>query len=48
MMRRGTCAGGATEARMLLKETAFVRLVSLKIPVLLWLGPRVLELGEEG
>ncbi len=33
---------------MLLKETAFVRLVSLRIPVLLWLAPRVLELDGEG
>ncbi|ACL67478.1 conserved hypothetical protein [Anaeromyxobacter dehalogenans 2CP-1] len=33
---------------MLLKETALVRLLSLKIPVLLFLGPRVLELDEQG
>lgn len=33
---------------MLLKETALVRLLSLKIPVLLFLGPRVLELDERG
>ncbi len=33
---------------MLLAETAFVRLFSLRIPVLLFLGPRVLELDEEG
>jgi acyl-coenzyme A thioesterase PaaI-like protein len=33
---------------MLLRETAFVRLVSFKIPVLLFLGPRVLELDDEG
>ncbi len=33
---------------MLLKETAFVRLVSLRIPVLLFLGPRVLELDGGG
>jgi len=34
--------------RMLLRETAFVRLFSLKIPVLLFLGPRVLELDDDG
>ncbi len=33
---------------MLLKETALVRLLGLKIPVLLFLGPRVVELDEEG
>jgi acyl-coenzyme A thioesterase PaaI-like protein len=33
---------------MLLKETAFVRLLALKIPMFLWLGPRVLELDDEG
>lgn len=33
---------------MLLRQTAFVRLFSLRIPVLLFLGPRVLELDEEG
>ena len=33
---------------MLLKETALVRLLGLKIPVLLFLGPRVLELDDEG
>ena len=33
---------------MLLKETAFVRLLALKIPTFLWLGPRVLELDDEG
>ncbi len=33
---------------MLLKETLFVRLLSLRIPSLLFLGPRVLELDEEG
>jgi acyl-coenzyme A thioesterase PaaI-like protein len=33
---------------MLLKETAFVRLLGLKIPMFLWLGPRVLELDDEG
>ncbi|HTN52733.1 MAG TPA: DUF4442 domain-containing protein [Anaeromyxobacter sp.] len=33
---------------MLLKETALVRLLGLRIPVLLFLGPRVLELDEEG
>jgi acyl-coenzyme A thioesterase PaaI-like protein len=32
---------------MLLKETALLRLVGLRIPVLLFLGPRVLELDEE-
>ena len=33
---------------MLLKETAFVWLLGLKIPSLLFLGPRVLELDERG
>jgi acyl-coenzyme A thioesterase PaaI-like protein len=33
---------------MLLKETAFVRLLALKIPMFFWLGPRVLELDDEG
>ncbi len=33
---------------MLLKENAFVRLLAVKIPMFLWLGPRVLELDEEG
>jgi len=33
---------------VLLKETALVRLLGLKIPVLLFLGPRVLELDEDG
>jgi acyl-coenzyme A thioesterase PaaI-like protein len=33
---------------MLLAETAFVRLFSLRIPVLLFLAPRVLELDDEG
>ncbi len=33
---------------MLLKETALVRLLALKIPMFLWLGPRVLELDDEG
>jgi acyl-coenzyme A thioesterase PaaI-like protein len=33
---------------MLFKATALVRLLGLKIPVLLFLGPRVLELDEEG
>ena len=31
---------------MLLKETAFVRLFLLRIPALLFVGPRVLELDE--
>lgn len=47
-MRRGDAAPRRAEAPMLLKETAFVRLVALKIPVLLWLGPRVLQLDDEG
>jgi acyl-coenzyme A thioesterase PaaI-like protein len=34
--------------RVLLKETAFVRLVSLRIPMLLFVGPRVLELDDRG
>jgi acyl-coenzyme A thioesterase PaaI-like protein len=33
---------------MLLKETAMVRLLGLKIPVLLFLAPRVLEVDEDG
>ncbi len=33
---------------MLYKETAFLRLFSLRIPSLLFIGPRVLELDEEG
>lgn len=33
---------------MLLKETAFLRLVSLRIPALLFVGPRVLELDGGG
>ena len=33
---------------MLLGETAYVRLFALRIPVLLFLGPRVLELDDEG
>lgn len=33
---------------MLLTETAFVRLFALRIPVLLFLAPRVLELDDEG
>ncbi len=33
---------------MLLVQTAFVRLLGLRIPALLFFGPRVLELDEEG
>lgn len=33
---------------MLLKETALVRLVGLRIPMLLLIGPRVVELDDEG
>jgi hypothetical protein len=33
---------------MLLKETALVRLLGVKIPMLLFLGPRVLELDDAG
>jgi acyl-coenzyme A thioesterase PaaI-like protein len=33
---------------MLLKETLFIRALALKIPMFLWLGPRVLELDDEG
>ncbi len=33
---------------MLLKETALLRLLSLRIPTLFFLGPRVVELDEEG
>lgn len=32
---------------MLLKETALVRLFGLRIPMILFLGPRVLELDDE-
>ena len=33
---------------MLIKENAFLKIVSLRVPSLLFLGPRVLELDEEG
>lgn len=33
---------------MLLRETLFVRLFSLRVPLLLFLGPRVERLDEEG
>ncbi len=33
---------------MLLKETALVRLIGLRIPMLLLIGPRVVELDEDG
>jgi acyl-coenzyme A thioesterase PaaI-like protein len=33
---------------MLIGPTAFVRLFALRVPVLLFLGPRVLELDDEG
>jgi len=33
---------------MLLKETALLRLIGLRIPVLLFLGPRVLRLDQTG
>jgi len=33
---------------LLLKETAFLRIWSLRIPALLFVGPRVLELDEGG
>lgn len=33
---------------MLLKETAMIRLLGLRIPVLLFLGPRVLRLDQTG
>ncbi len=33
---------------MLLRETALVRLFALRIPMLLFLGPRVMEIDEEG
>jgi len=49
MMQCGDAPGGRPpEAYMLLKETAFVRLLGLKIPMFVWLGPRVLELDDEG
>jgi acyl-coenzyme A thioesterase PaaI-like protein len=37
----------AAEAPMLLRETLFVRLFSLRVPVLLFLGPRVERLDDE-
>src|SRR6266508_4062305 len=33
---------------MLLKETALLRLVGLRIPMLLFVGPRVVELDDDG
>jgi acyl-coenzyme A thioesterase PaaI-like protein len=33
---------------MLIRQTAFVRLFSLRVPVLLFLAPRVLELDDDG
>jgi acyl-coenzyme A thioesterase PaaI-like protein len=33
---------------MLFREAALVRLLALKIPMFFWLGPRVLELDDEG
>jgi acyl-coenzyme A thioesterase PaaI-like protein len=33
---------------VLLKETALVRLLGVKIPLILFVGPRVLELDDEG
>lgn len=33
---------------MLVRETAFIRMFSLRVPVLLFLGPRVLELDDDG
>ncbi|HET8540739.1 MAG TPA: DUF4442 domain-containing protein [Anaeromyxobacter sp.] len=33
---------------MLVKETVLVRLLALKIPMFVWLGPLVLELDDEG
>jgi acyl-coenzyme A thioesterase PaaI-like protein len=33
---------------VLLKETALVRLFGLRIPLILFVGPRVMELDEEG
>jgi acyl-coenzyme A thioesterase PaaI-like protein len=33
---------------VLVKETAYVRLLGLRIPMLLAIGPRVLELDDEG
>ena len=32
---------------MLLKETALLRLFGLRIPLLLWVGPRVVELDDQ-
>jgi acyl-coenzyme A thioesterase PaaI-like protein len=48
--RPGPAAGArpASGRRALLKETALVRLLGLKIPVLLFLAPQVLEVDEEG
>jgi acyl-coenzyme A thioesterase PaaI-like protein len=33
---------------MLLRQTALVRLFALRVPMLLFLGPRVVEAGEDG
>jgi len=33
---------------VLLKETALLRLLGLRIPLLLWVGPRVVELDDHG
>ena len=33
---------------MLLKETALIRLLGLRIPMILFVGPRVLELDDQG
>jgi hypothetical protein len=34
--------------RVLLKETALLRLLGLRIPLILFVGPRVLELDDQG
>jgi acyl-coenzyme A thioesterase PaaI-like protein len=33
---------------MLIRETAFLRMFAMRVPVLLFLGPQVVELDEEG
>jgi acyl-coenzyme A thioesterase PaaI-like protein len=48
MMQRGAGAGAPPEVTMLLKETALVRLLGLRIPVLLFVSPSVVELDDEG
>jgi acyl-coenzyme A thioesterase PaaI-like protein len=46
-MMRGVTSPAPEAPQMLLKETALLRLVGLRIPMFLFLGPRVLELDDE-